>query len=49
MLGILAAAFGYATRTDTRTSREKIVEQRRLEEEYFWQGRKTLPSEWPDH
>ncbi|GLS85730.1 hypothetical protein GCM10010873_07040 [Cypionkella aquatica] len=43
MLGILAAAFGYATRTDTRSSRERIAAQRRWEEEYFWQGRTTLP------
>lgn len=55
MLGILAAAFGVATRTDhpsapqtdRRTSREKLVAQRRWEDEYFWQGRSGTPGDGP--
>ncbi|WP_156317390.1 hypothetical protein [Cypionkella psychrotolerans] len=53
MLGILAAAFGVATRTDHpsapqidhRTSREKLVAQRRWDDEYFWQGRSGTPGD----
>lgn len=53
MLGILAAAFGVATRTghpsapqiDRRTSREKLAAQRRWDDEYFWQGRSGTPSD----
>ncbi|MDZ4310767.1 MAG: hypothetical protein U1A24_09470 [Cypionkella sp.] len=53
MLGILAAAFGVATRThhpsapqiDNRTSREKLAAQRRWDDEYFWQGRSGTPGD----
>lgn len=53
MLGILAAAFGVATRTDhpsapqtdRRTSREKLAAQRRWDDEYFWQGRRGTHSD----
>jgi hypothetical protein len=55
MLGILAAAFGVATRTDPasapqtdrRTSREKLIAQKQWEDEYFWQGRSGTPGDGP--
>lgn len=46
MLGILAAAFGIATRTDARPKLEKLAEQRRWEDEHFWQGRTGTPGSW---
>lgn len=49
MLELLAASIRIATRMESRTSREKLVEQRRLEDEYFYQGRKHVPGDnWRD-
>lgn len=45
MLELLAASIRIATRMETRTSREKLAEQRRLEDEYFYQGRKQVPGD----
>ncbi len=46
MLGILAQSLMIATRLEPRNSRERLAEQRRLEDEYFWQGRITHPQCW---
>lgn len=45
MLALLASSFQIATRTDTRPGREKLAEQRRLEDEYFYQGRRSTPDD----
>lgn len=43
MLEILARSFLIATRSDLQQDREKLVQQRRWEDEYFWQGRSGMP------
>lgn len=43
MLGILARSFLIATRTDLQERRETLLQQRRWEDEYFWQGRSGTP------
>ncbi|GHC26714.1 MULTISPECIES: hypothetical protein [Gemmobacter] len=41
MLNLIAQSLLIATRMDRGTGREKLAEQRRLEDEWFWQGRNT--------
>ncbi len=47
MLEFLAKALRIAVRFDLQKDQEKVARQQRWEDEYFWQGRKGTPGEWP--
>ncbi|WP_158589771.1 hypothetical protein [Gemmobacter lutimaris] len=45
MLNLIAESLLIATRMDRHNGREKLAEQRRLQDEWFWQGRRSLPQD----